>query len=66
MVKQVRPKSLPSRNGYSVLDPRVADLLSEEELQQDMPDQDDQAAAEQSGGRLIGIVRIPVPPHLLR
>lgn len=65
MVKPLRAGSDFGLTVYSVLDPRVADLLSEDELQQDAPDQGDRAAARQPGGRLLGVRRIPVPPHLL-
>ena len=65
MVKPLRSGSDFGLTVYSVLDPRVSDLLSEDELQQDTPDQRDQAAARPRSGRLIGARRIPVPPHLL-
>jgi hypothetical protein len=65
MVKPLRDGSDFDLAVYSVLDPRVADLLSEDELQQDAPEQGDQAAGGQRGGRLIGVRRIPVPPGLL-
>lgn len=57
MVKPLRDGSDFGLTVYSVLDPRVADLLSEDELQHDSPDQGNQAAGEQRGGRLMGVRR---------
>jgi hypothetical protein len=61
MVKPLRAGSDFGLTVYSVLDPRVADLLSEDELEQDVR----QTRDGQRSGRMVGIRRIPVPPHLL-
>jgi hypothetical protein len=65
MVKPLRAGSDFGLTVYSVLDPRVADLLSKDELEQGVLDQGDQDPSGQRSGRMLGIRRIPVPPHLL-
>jgi hypothetical protein len=65
VVKPLRASSDFGLTVYSIFDPRVADLLSEDELQQLGRDQGDQAAGGQPSGRLLGVRRIRVPPHLL-
>jgi hypothetical protein len=65
MVKPLRAGSDFGLTVYSVFDPRVADLIAEDELEHDTRDQNDPAPGGQRSSRMLGIKRIPVPPHLL-